>query len=623
MKHRNRFLPFLVVSVVAAAVYAQTATYSFAYDDIPVIAQRRLFHDLANWRAILGASWWSDHTLYRPFTALTFAVNWDPSGGDPRIFHVTNVLLHAAACTLVYVLGRQLLGVGGGLVAAVIFAVHPVHVEAVANVVGRAEVLAALFALGAVLLYQWDGTLADLCDQQSWRRYAAAFGTLASMLLALASKESAFAVPGLLLLVDWFAASTTGRPFAETVRRHWVLWVGAVGIAVIWLLVRADVVNDLSGREVAPGLDDLGLKDRTLVMLPFVLQYARLLLVPAKLSTDYSPDFVMAVPSLTAGGVLGAGLLALAALAGWRSRRSAPVVPFALAWIGGTLFIISNILVPTGVLLAERTLYLASVGAALLFGWVWRIGSARAPKLATAGFAALALAGAARTVTRNPVWRSNDTILPTIVRDAPGSFRGAWVAAALVGERGDTAMGEHFLREAIRIFPLESGVWRDLAALMHVKQRYADAANYFWAAWRLDQRRWLNAQQAVYDGLQAGAIDTAEARLEEARRTGADRPELKLAAADVALARGKPRLAMTLRRQVTWQFPRNAGVWAITAEAALATGDCAELVRSTGRVRALRPDNERLPGLEAGIRRLRCDSAQIATATRDIPHFRP
>jgi Tfp pilus assembly protein PilF len=595
----------LAVFAVACAVYTQTAGYSFTYDDVKIVQERELFHNIGAFREILHTRWWSNG-LYRPLTALTMAANWTASGGNPHAFHVINLLLHGAASVAVYALGCALLGVGGGLVAGLLFAVHPVHVEAVANIVGRAELLAALFAVLAALLYRIDGQLADRNDRASWRRGLVTVGTLLCTLFAMASKESAFAVPGLLLLVDWFDAWSTSRRFGATVHRHWLLWVGAVVVGLGFLVVRASVVGDLTGTEVAPGLEGLGLIDRGIVMLPVMLQYARLLFFPLKLSADYSPDFLPADPTFTGPAWAGLGLLLLAiGVAVW-SRRRAPAVAFSLGWMGATLLIVANVLAPTGVLLAERSMYLPSVGAALLAAWVCCRIAERRPALAGAVVGLAVVAGAARTVTRNPMWRSNETFFPQLVQDAPGSYRAMWVKSMLTANAGDLRRSEALLREAIRIYPLGPGVWRDLGALMHDHGRDAEAADYFWASWRLDQSRVLEAQRAVSDGIRAGAVDTAEARLREAQRAEPDDNGLTLAAAELALARGEPRRAMTLRRQVAWRFPKSATSWVLTAQAALRAHDCGELRRSTTQLRTLQPTSAELPRLEAGADSLSC-----------------
>jgi len=598
------WLSALLVFGTAAAVFAQTAAYDFTFDDIGIIKNRELFHSLAHWREILVSAWWTN-TLYRPLTALTLAANWSASGGAPWLFHVTNALMHAAASVLVFLLARRLLK-HGALAAGLLFAVHPVHVEAVANVVGRAEVLATLFAVGAVMAYSADGELAAGGDRASWRRFLTAFGTLGCTLLALASKESAFALPGLFLLVDWMAGRTRGTRLGDEVQRHWLVWAGSLVVSVGWLVWRAEVVRDLTGTEVAPGLETLGMAGRAMVMLPVVLHYVRLLFFPFKLSADYSPDYVPAATSLTPSGVLAIVVLVAGLAAVVVARRRAPAVSFAVLWIGATLFIVANVIAPTGVLLAERTLYLPSVGAVLLAGWALGTLGMRAPAAALAAGVILVTAGAFRTITRNPVWRDNDAFFPSLVRDAPGSYRGEWTQAMLAAERGDSLESERRLRRAIRIEPLASPVWRDLGRVLYRQRRHAEAAVAYWAAWRLDPTGTLDAQRAIENYLLAGQVDTAEAKLAEAKAAVPGDPELVIAASDVALARGKPLRAMTLRRQVAWRFPDRPRYWALTAAAAIQARQCEEASRSLARLRTLRPGYLDLPQLEAEARAGSC-----------------
>ena len=421
----NRRLGALLVFLAGVALYTPTARYGFTYDDVPIIASQPLLHSLAHWREILLQPWWK-YDLYRPLTSLTLAADWSLSGGNPQLFHLNNALLHGLASLLVFLLAVGLLPYGAALVAGLLFAVHPVHVEAVANVVGRAEVLATVFTLLAALAYRADGKLAAEGDTGSGRRWLSSFGTLAAVLCGLASKESAFAVPGVLLLVDWLSARRTGEPISKYLGRHWVLWAAVVALALEWLWIRAIVTDNPIGTYPAPGLEGLGLPERGLVMLPVVLEYIRLLLFPVRLSVDYSPDFLPVVERLTPRAVLGALMLIGCIWLALTLRRRAPVVSFSLAWIGGTLIIVSNLIVPSGILLAERTLYLPSVGACLLLAFLWEALRRRVGPPAVGAVAVVLAAGAIHSLMRSEIWRSDETLLPQLVRDAPGSFRADW-----------------------------------------------------------------------------------------------------------------------------------------------------------------------------------------------------
>lgn len=589
--------------LLAAGAFAQTAGYQFVYDDVHLIQNKTAVHSLTRWREILTAPLWFG--LYRPVSHLSFAVDWAVSGGDPRVFHVVNVALHALVSALVFLLARSGLGVLGAGAAALIFAVHPVHVEAVANLVGRAELLATAFTLLTALAYRADGRLAAAGDR-SWRRGAASLGTLAALALGLGSKETAFAAPGALLLVDWLEGARTGEPARRRFDRHWVLWVGAVALSLEWLWLRMSITGAL-GTHWAPGLEGQGFGGRALAMAPVLLEYARLFVFPLKLSADYSPEFLKAVPALTLAGAAGFALLVVAGVAAVGARHRAPVVACGIAWIGGTLLIVSNLIVPSEVLLAERTLYLPSVGAVLVLGWVvaWADASWRH---VGAALAALAVGlGMARSVMRNPTWTDNDHFFPQLVRDAPGSFRSYWVAGALTYGSGDRQRGEALYRRAIVIYPYQPGPWGDLAVELEKDGRWLEAARHYQAAFTIDSTDVLKGVLAARNFIRAGRVDSAAALAERMRAAYADDPRYFATMAEVEAARGRHVHAMAWRRRVAWKFPGTWMAWYLAAQEALAARHCWEGRRSTDRLRALRPDRPELAELERRLEELGCD----------------
>ncbi len=592
--------------LLAIGAYAQSVGFRFAYDDLFIIQGKTLLHSLANWREILATTWWRE-SLYRPFTELWFAVDWAIGGGSPLPFHVVNVLIHATTTALVYLLALGGLGPVGAGAAALVFAVHPVHVEAVANVVGRAELLAALFTLIAALAYRADGRLAAANDR-TWRRWLASFGTLAAVGLGMASKESAFAAPGVLILVDWWEGRRAGEPLATRFRRHAVLWLATVTLSLEWLWLRSSVVGGLAGDRPAAGLEGEGLVGRSVVMAPVVLQYVRLLFFPLKLSADYSPNFLRVTPHLTLTGLLGLLVLAAAVVVTVRARHRAPALSFALAWIGGTVLVVANLIVPTGVLVAERTLYLPSVGAALVVGWIaaWSEASWRH---AGVGLTAVLVAlGMTRTITRLPVWTDNDHLFPALVRDAPESYRSYWLAGTLVFNRGDPARGEALLRQSLRIYPLQPQAWETLALQMMRQGQWLQAARAFRAGYRLD-RSWLEgAADGVFAYIRAGMVDSARVFADSIGAAAPHDFHYMAARAAIAHAEHRPLEEMTWRRQVAWQFPDKWQYWFFTAQAALDARYCPEARRSISRVRALNPQFGTLPDLESRLKDEGCAS---------------
>ena len=581
----RRRLPAAVVALAAAAVYARTTGFQFVYDDVPIILENDRLHAVARWPELLTSPWWP-RGLYRPFTSLTLGLDWLIGGGSPLPFHIFNLLTHVGASLLVLALAGTLLSPPAALAAALLFAVHPIHVEAVASVVGRAEVLATLFAVAAALLYRAHGR-ADLSPGKS--RSVLTASVLAAVLLALASKESAFATPGLLLLMDWAGAREEGVPAATRFRRHAGLWGTTVLLTAAWLVLRARILGGVAGDYPAPGLSGTTAWQRVLIMLPLVPEYVRLLLFPARLSADYSPNFVPASAAFTARSLLGLGVLAAAVALAVAARRRAVPVTFGIAWIGAALLVIGNVLVPSGVLVAERTLYLASVGACLALGWGLGWVLERRADAAWALLLVAVTAGGLRTWSRTGVWRDADTFFRHMVSDAPGSFRSDWVGGMLTYLQGDSVGGERLLRRGLAIFDGNGAMWRDYAKQLEHQRRWAEAAYAFRRSFLADSNLVPEAARAVGYYVQTGDLARADSTLAEVRGRGATSSEIDIAASHLALARGDAEQALALRRRVARAHPEDWRYWLLAGEAAVRAGDCPDLAESIGRLERLAP----------------------------------
>ena len=145
LEFSNRWLAPAFVVLAACAVYLNSIGNGFALDDVFIIHQNARVHDVTAWRYIWLTPYWpffgTELGLYRPFIIFLYAVQWAIGGGATWVFHVGNVLLHATATLLVFLLLERLTPRTPALIGALIFAVHPVHTEAVANVVGQAEIV--------------------------------------------------------------------------------------------------------------------------------------------------------------------------------------------------------------------------------------------------------------------------------------------------------------------------------------------------------------------------------------------------------------------------------------------------------------------------------------------------
>lgn len=585
---------YLLVLGVALAASATSLRNGFAYDDVSAIAGDRRIHSLKHLPRLLVSPYWTGDVrdkVYRPLTTAAFALAWAAGEGSPLPFHAANVALHLAVVALVLTLAGAVLA-RGAVVAALWFAVHPVHVEAVANSVGFAELLAAAAYLGAVLAYRAEGEAAATAPA-GVRRAVLALVVLGCAALALGAKEHALTLPAALLLVDVWEWRQSKESLRSLAPRRAALWLGVVALGAGYLAARQAVVGSIGAGSVAPGLERLGIGGRVMVMVPALVVWARLFLVPLRLSVDYAPDAFTPSVIPSPAHLSGAALIVAVAVAAWSARRRMPALTFGLAWIVITASVATNLLVPTGVLLAERVLYLPSVGAAIAIAALWeRLPTSGAVWAATA--VALALL-AARSLERIPVWHDQERFYQGLIRDAPNSYHSRWARGARAFEQGDARTGEREYFAAIRLHPQDAALIQELGERYLAAGLFVPADRFLTAAYRMDPMRSDAAVKAVLARTKMGRADSAVALGEEALRHFPDVPTLLLATSDAYLALRRPLRALTLRRRITYAVPRIWQYQHIAAFAAALAGRCDEARARLERAIAMAPAGEGAP----------------------------
>jgi protein O-mannosyl-transferase len=510
--------PATAVALLAAALALPSLANGFVYDDVLVIQQNPLVHGLARSAELWRSSYWPAGLLYRPLTSQLFALEWTAGAGRPLLFHAVSLLLFALVTWLVYRLASRIIASDPGnpwppLFAAALFAVHPVHVEAVAGVVGQAELLTTLFALLAVERYvAWRraGALSPA------RRLALAGLTL----LAILSKETGYVVP--LLLVA--AELTVLRSRRERLRETWLLQGCAVAVG---LLLRLSVLGSLAGETPATLFRGMGLPARALAMLAVVPQWARLLLWPAHLQAEYGPPALPVSATLTWVHALGLLLLVLWLVLAVRSWTRRPALAFGLLWVLLALAPVSNLLAPTGIVLAERVMFLPSAGLALAAGAALAAllpRLAAAPRWIGAGAAAVVLAllalAAARSVGRNAAWRSQQIFFEALQRDAPRTYRAHFVASRFYYGERRFPEAERAARRALELYQRDAQVHEQLGQVLRVEGRCAEAIPLLEAGVRLAPQGTTLRSRLIECALAVGDTTRARAVAEEAVRMG-------------------------------------------------------------------------------------------------------
>jgi tetratricopeptide (TPR) repeat protein len=372
------------------------------------------------WLVLSKSYWWpmAGDLIYRPITTASLLFNHALAGaaGDAFWYHLVNLLLHALNVWLVWQLATRLLSQRAAWCAAALFAVHPIATEAVDNVVGRADLLAAMAVLAGLLIY------GRATAQSGPRRWLALFAVAA---VGAFSKENAVVLAGLMLLSDL----AFGAPGGIRMRQRLTAYAAAVGSVVTLLVARLavfaplpwpptfymdNVLRDFPGW-VFPG-GDYYFNVQKIVGLDLWM-----LVWPVRLVSDRSFDVIRAVEWTDVGAWISLfAILSLPVLA-VAMRWRYPLVFWLIGFLGLTLLPTSNLVIAIASVMAERFLYLPSVAFAMaVAGLAWRYLS---PRVAWATLGALALLYTGRTWARNADWRDNLTLGLADVETAPRSAR--------------------------------------------------------------------------------------------------------------------------------------------------------------------------------------------------------
>jgi len=432
-RHGGRILAVWALALVA---YSNSFQDGLIYDNSFAIGQDVRIREatLSNVRLILTQDYWfgrTDARLYRPVTTLSYLFNYAVlgNGTNPAPYHWINFALHAANIALVYLLGLLLLGEAPlAFAAAAIWAVHPVLTESVTNVVGRADLLAALGVL-AGLLCHIQAAAAEGTRKRQWL----AGLTLASA-IAVFSKESGVALVAAMALYDLiFRAGPAWRSRMSG-------YAAAFLPVALFLVVRARVLAGIVADPIAftdNPLVGVSFWTARLTAIEVLVKYIALLLWPLRLSCDYSYNQVALVGWSDGRALLSLAVCAAALSAGVLCWRRARPICFFIALFFAALAPTSNLLFPIGTVMAERFLYLPALAAAVSAVMAWWWAARRWTRVRSMGPLLLALVCGAlviRTWMRNSDWADNASLWTSSERAAPGSYKTHFNLSVIAGQ---------------------------------------------------------------------------------------------------------------------------------------------------------------------------------------------
>ena len=504
---QQRRLSIIVLFFTACLLYANTLTHQYCQDDAIVITQNDFtkagfggFYDIMRYDTFYGffkeggKAALVEGGRYRPFTLLMFATEYQIFGDNPFIFHLVNVLLFGFLTVLLYVLFLKLLNyrsvtegssatmlpllqwrslsfTTNELIAfftALLFAIHPLHTEVVANIKGRDEIMTLIGSLGALYL-------SLKAYETGHMKYYLLSGLL--FLVGLLSKENAITFLAVVPLVYYvFIRASAGRIL------RLMLPFMAMSVVFLWLRHSAlhafdedlpkgfvpavEMLNDPYLKFVDNQYVPFSTSEKAATITFTLGKYVKLLFFPNTLTHDYYPRHIsmMSFGNFSVLLSLGLYVLLLRYLRKGLPRRR--LIAFGIAYFLITLSIVSNVVFPVGTNMAERFMFMPSVGFCFILS-VWGVGllrgwmlssnmlhlsrqkgrilsgnevlttlasehtNMRQAKLPLILFSIIILLLSIKTIDRNAAWKDNYTIFTT---DIKTSFNSAKLQNSVGGE---------------------------------------------------------------------------------------------------------------------------------------------------------------------------------------------
>jgi tetratricopeptide (TPR) repeat protein len=433
---------------------------------------------------------------YRPLSLMTFAIEVEFFGLDPHPSHFVNVLLYVLTCCVTLLLLRYFIFPGApatAFIASLIFSVHPIHTEAVANIKGRDEILSWLFL--ALLLY----TLFKAIQEKQIPKRVLWIGlSCFCYILALLSKETGLTFLAIIPLSLYYFTKLRGSkivaytlPFLGVIVLYFLMRISFTNFGLKATTESTEILND-----AYLYADTFQKKYATIIMV--LGMYIKLLFWPAPLSYDYSynqipyssfSDFKFWLAFVVQVALLGFSFYSLFI------KKEKNTIAYGILFYFISISIVSNIFINLGAILGERLLFQPSFGfavaiAALVIGGLERFTdisfSARKVVLQTA-LVFVTLVFSAMTFKRNAEWKNNETLFTADVKKCPNSAKtnravGRIKMIKAINEKFDSTARKNYLLEAaqyiqqsIKIYPKYIDANVDLGTVLFFMQRYREA----------------------------------------------------------------------------------------------------------------------------------------------------
>lgn len=511
-----------IISIVTTLVYLNSLRVPFTLDDVSGIINNPSTHldqlSLSELNKAISNS--------RPVSNLSLALNYYFNGFNVVGYHVVNIMIHCLTAIVVYIFFLKILPSSSSLFAllgSLLWAVHPVHIQAVTYIIQRMTGLATLFFMLSLVLYIQGRETGGA--KRIWLFLLA----LGAGLLGVSSKEIAVTLPFVILLYEFYFRAHCNPHFLKRQLKYWVpFFVMTLLFLAGYFTNRGGLIHGLQniltmdfGNESITGYERLLTESRVIIF------YLSLLILPLPSRLNLDHDFAVSTSLLDPLSTLFSVIfiLGLILYSLWIAKKY-PVVSFGILWFGINLALESTIIKLD--IIFEHRLYLPSIGIFLLLSWTlmkisqphiaastgrihdtnprdtisnriqveprsWGYGSLNLPRSAVArmkhkmivqpGILLLTLGVlgfySVATFLRNAVWQDSITLWTDIVKKSPNKARAHSNLGALYFDRGDLDLAEQEFEQALRLRP-EGFVYRDNLAVVYQREgKIADAIRLY------------------------------------------------------------------------------------------------------------------------------------------------
>lgn len=487
-----------LAAAVAILCYVNSLQCTFCFDDLSAVVENQDLRGDTPLTDIFRNDFWGtpmsqdgSHKSYRPLTVASFRINYSLGELNPLGYHLMNVLLHAAVCYMFVRLSNMVLKDSiSSSMCGLLFAVHPIHTEAVAGIVGRAESLSAIFFIATFVCYTYS------IRENGQTSFLYLICSIVLCIVSTLCKEQGITVVAVCCVYDLFVAhqvdigdliealkrfiSTHILPdwFRPVFIRCSILLVSTLFLMFLRIHIMGAELPVFTQFDNPAAVAPTPTRQLTFAYLLFV--NAGLLLLPLHLCCDWTMQTIPLIESITdwrnfqtIGFFVSMGLLGWYCAFGKEWEKKGVIA--ALSLLVFPFIPASNLFFPVGFVVAERILYVPSMGFILLVVIGWRKLRNQHKHISDVLISITVVFMALKTIDRNPAWFNDEALFKSAIIVNPKNAKLYNNLGHVYEDRGDLVAAESYFHHAVDIQPDDIGSHINMGRVLKALERFDES----------------------------------------------------------------------------------------------------------------------------------------------------